>query len=459
MKKTFLSLCLCSLTILLCGCKKEFPILEDNQANHGKLAIMATEGGYYYDYGYVADTYFESDKYSMKHVNHLLRYYDSESGETILVCNKPECEHNGSDTCTATYKDITIINSLLYNEEIYIYGVEEEGTIIRFNLYRTSLDGSSIDKIGTVFESENTIGQGYRIAPARGDSCFIIHNGYAYLPYYLRVGVASRGFMGGGLAKMDLQTGSVDLLLELEYMTSPFPTNLRGCGDYVYMDMHGTVSYNGTQRYIISRDELEYPPATADDKTHLYFDVVTTEQLFNLLPTGHPTGKIKENEYSMYAYDVASGEILPDKFFPTDITQEEQGDYFNSSFSAFPYKDMIVAITANRVVFYGCVKENWGQKLGEITYTLPEQSASTYASPAQSFKLQDDILYHIYFAPNPDNIFGIFPDSTVVNESSFTTASYVPYKVAMCPLEDILNGTGEWEDVFSFTTENPANIK
>jgi len=150
------------LETVLGGRQNEKGTTEDNPANHGAHAILETEDGYYYNMGYNVYRY-EGTELKERAFNILCtRYHDKESGKVIVLCNKPECEHCGDNTCAATYKGVVVINSVLYEGQLYIYGLEEEGTLLSLNLYRAAPDGSSMDKVGTVFEAVNAAGKEYR---------------------------------------------------------------------------------------------------------------------------------------------------------------------------------------------------------------------------------------------------------------------------------------------------------
>lgn len=434
MKKTrLILLTLASTLTLLCGCSKEKEMPEDNPANHGQLAIMETENGYYYNFGYAVPYTGEDANLTMRLPKHLLRYSDKETGETILVCNKPECEHNRGADCSATYKDITIINSIMYNDEIYVYGIEEDDIIIRFNLYRIAPDGSSIDKVGTAFECENTLRESYATAlnlVGALPECFIIHKGYAYLPYYMRIGIASRGFMGGGLVQIDITTGKVNSIYEMEYMTSEAPTNLRAYDDHVYMDMKGIHSYGGTTRYIISEDRLEQP----NSNYKLTYGFPAGERLYNVFHA-YDGNTMEPLPISIEAFDRNTGIWLTDESFQTDIIVD-MGDTLVS----FPYEDMVVIGTDDRVVFYSLREEKYGDKIGELFIESGERVNVYPFEKTMDFKIHNDILYCI-----------CTPIVTEENKPDFRVEDYyTPYEVFCCPVEDVLNGTGQWEKAFSY---------
>jgi len=452
-KKRIVLLCLCFTLFLLAGCQKDPSSPQqassgdksgqqappDDLANHGVLAIMETENGYYYNYGYadlISGTNYHGSRNTLKH---LLRYYDKATQETILLCSKPECEHQGDDTCVATYKNLCIINSLLYDGQLYIYGLEKDQRILRLNLYRAALDGSSIDKVGTVLEVENTIGEGYSAQTENlfyaYDETFIIHKGYAYLPYYLRIGAASKGFMGGGLVQMDLRTGKTKTIYEMEYLNSYFPYNLKGCGDYIYMDL------NGTKRYVISEDRLEYPPALQEERDKPLFDVVTENRLYEISTTYNEETEEYGVPIFISVYDAATGAAIPEEAFETDLTQEEF-DFGIPIHRALPYEDMLVIAAGSRVIFYDVEGDNYGTKLAEIAFEYNEIATThLYTSKPVDIKISHDKLYLIC---NPTD-YNSYLDSNPVRTGQFRL-----YQVYSCPVEDILKGQGSWEKAFEF---------
>ncbi len=441
MKKYLTSLSLGCALMLLCSCAGKPQPSDDTPANHGPLAIMETENGYYFNYGYTGYYVDENNGATFTGKQHLLRYHDKESGESILLCNKPECEHEGDDSCVATYKNLNIINSVLYDEQIYVYGLEKDGNLIRFNLYRATLDGTSMDLVGTAFEAENTIDNEITFAPSqtlalssKPDNAFIIHRGYAYLPYYLRIGAASMGFKGGGLVQMDLQTGKTKLLYELEYLNSCYPYNLRAYGDYVYMDLVGGTSSKGTMRYVISQNVIEYTPATAEDHYHSIYDAVTEEAIYMRSIGYNPdTGTFFSYE-AIDVLDGTTGDRLPEKQIVTGIPKEEM----NGFKSFLTYEDMLVIATAERIAFYSLKEEDYGEKLGEMAPMEEPETVSMYTSNPE-YKITNDTLFLIQKVPS----------FTSCGDYYDRKGAYQLYQVYKCPLDDIFAGTGTWEEAFT----------
>jgi len=433
------------LETVLGGHKKEKERAEDNPANHGAHAILETKDGYYYNMGYNVYLHEGTEYKSLMYDILCARYYDKESGKVIVLCNKPECEHRGDDTCAATYKGIAVINSVLYEDQLYIYGLEEEGTLLSLNLYRAALDGSSMDKVGTVFEAVNAAGKEYiyKIDESVTEKYyFIIHKGYAYIPYYLHIGQASSGFQGGGLVQMNLQTGKVKTLYEMEGRRDSYPTKLCGCGDYVYMTFMGSDSYkkDGSMRYVISEDRIEFLPSHKDLDYPGYYDAFTTEKYFSLQSI-YDSETETEIEYSIGVWDAVSGEYLKDQRFSIDITHKEMKGFHR----IMTYEDMLVFATKERVIFYSIKEESCGEILGEIKYEHKSDLSMTL--PYLEYKITNGMLYRIS------------EGERVFDPCAGYYAEFRLYEVYCCSLEDIMNGQGEWEKAFFYETVETAAVE
>lgn len=440
-RKVMLLIGICC-ALLLVGCQKEKGTTEDNPANHGAHAIMETEDGYYYNTGYNVYRYEGQELKELVFDTLLTRYHDKESGKVIVLCNKPECEHRGDDTCAATYKGVVVINSVLYEDWIYIYGLEEEGTLLSLNLYRAALDGSSMDKVGTVFEAVNAADKEYTYKINEGyteNYYFIIHRGYAYIPYYCHIGKTSSGFQGGGLVQMNLQTGETKALYEMAERTEAYPWKLCGCGDYVYMEFTGDNSFrnNGTQRYVISEDRIEKLPSNKDLDYSGFYDVFTTEKYFQLQGI-YDSGTETVSEYYIGVWDAVSGEALEEQRFSTDLTEKEMKHFSR----VMIYEDMLVFATQERVVFYSIKEETWGEKSGEIKYEHKSPDLSM-TLPYLEYKIANGKLYRI-------------SEGERILDPTGGYADFQLYEVFCCSLEDIMNGKGEWEKAFFYEAVETA---
>lgn len=308
--------------LLAAGCSKKNPaaLPEDNPANHGYTPIMETEKGFYSNYRNA----FKSSIY--------LRFYERGTENQVFVCARPECQHDGGQMCTATRSGLDFLNTILYNGWIYILAVEEADETVSYNLYKAALDGTSLTKVGTAFSVNNSSGQEYSAM----DLQFIIHKGYAYVPYHLSFGDSTFGFAGSGLVKMDISDGSTETLLSGENYFSDCPYDLQGSGDCIYYIMDGVCRYN------ITSGEIEKLP-----DIHWYETVGRSKYY-----TQENYGKDGVLVYEITAYDKETGE--------KSIIHSSVGQIENTQL--LPYKDMLFAGIDGDLYVY---REN-GELLAEI---------------------------------------------------------------------------------------------
>jgi len=182
-----------SLSLLLTGCaeKPQNTGSEYNTAPWNKY-ILESENGFY------------SSDFLM-----YLSYFDKESKKSMLLCTKPECPHDGRETCTATYRKMMISNTVMYGGALYFAAADKEEDKAVLNLYRAALDGSSLDKVANITS----------VKDASPDSKKVLHdltrlrinNGTAYLGYNLMnyPDIHFGGFIEKGLAKINLSSGKV----------------------------------------------------------------------------------------------------------------------------------------------------------------------------------------------------------------------------------------------------------
>ena len=134
-------------TVLLAACgqhnKPEFKgdisgenDLEQTQSyfTNGMHEVTKCPTGYYY-----------MSEQEMAGVN-LLKYYDNEEQKSIVLCNKPQCEHNSKE-CMA-YLDMSEYKPKIYYYNSFIYMIRMNG-----DLEQISADGSERIVLGNVCNS------------------------------------------------------------------------------------------------------------------------------------------------------------------------------------------------------------------------------------------------------------------------------------------------------------------
>ena len=429
---------------------------EDTPWNHGTSAIMETELGWY-------TTGLGEEM--------CLRYYEKESGDTIVLCNKPECEHNGNDNCEATYHNLKVVNACLYEGYIYLLGWEGvvddlyinesktvDSEIINFSLYRAALDGSAIDKVATIFETDNV--QRQKTNPSRrvtgaywytnDDASFIIHKGVAYVPLYIGLGDGSIGLRGAGFYKVDLSTGTVKEIEKYETLQSRPPAYLCGISDYVYYYRYDGASRKQLwYRYVISEDRVEAADPRLDklaDTTEVFGKKLealearpsfTEDREYFLVRTYQER---EAGQLAVLAFDAKTQELLPEESFETEIPFDRKkypleiryrGYY---SFMSYDGK-FLIEDTEHVFVF-----DKEGKKAGEVA--VPREELRWNDAERQiylDFKICNEKLYLIYGnqVTSDPQIWG-----------SGNTGKY--YRVLTCPLEEIYQGNGTWTNAYRF---------
>ncbi|MBQ9488962.1 MAG: hypothetical protein IKO41_12135 [Lachnospiraceae bacterium] len=431
---------------------------EDTPWNHGTSAIMETELGWY-------TTGLGEEM--------CLRYYEKESGDTIVLCNKPECEHNGNDNCEATYHNLKVVNACLYEGYIYLLGWEgvvdnvysiqnnnelADSDQINYSLYRAALDGSAIDKIATIFETDNV--QLQKVNPSRrvtgaywyhnDDASFIIHKGVAYVPLYIGLGDGSIGLRGAGFYKVDLSTGTVKEIEKYETLQSRPPAYLCGISDYVYYYRYDGASRKQLwYRYVISEDRVEAADPRLDklaDTTEVFGKKLealearpsfTEDREYYLVRTYQER---EAGQLAVLAFDAKTQKLLPEESFETEIPFDRK-KYpleirYRGYYSFMSYDGKFYIEDEYHVFAF----DKDGKKAGEIA--VPREKLQWNDAERQiylDFKICNEKLYLIY-----GNSLG----SVYYNNGTGNTGYY--YRVLTCPLDGIYQGNGQWTDAYRF---------
>ena len=425
------------------GNGKDYP--EDTPWNHGPLAILENETGWY--------TWGLNDGVGII----CLRYYDKESANTILLCNKPECAHEGGDGCEATYQSLKVINAVFYDGYLYILGwdgiddgmghytsdVNKKYNVINLSLYRAALDGSAIDKVGMVLETENEQHLSVKkrsfgdYAYYYNDNSFIIHKGFAYIPYYLQLGSGLVGLRGGGMIKMDLSTGKTQEIDKIENLQKRAPAGLVGTEDYVYYyQVDGTVRKDYPwYRYVISEDRIESaepkfsdPEATFSGRKH---EILPIAPYFKgdrsyWLAKSYQEGE--EDRIAIVVCNVTTGEVLPEESIETQVPFNKKkyrsSHRYPSQYSMTYYNGMFLIADEDKATL--CDQN--GVILGEIA--VPKEMfeiAEAETGLTMEYRISNEKLYLIF------------------GRMGF---NYANYRILSSSLEYIKNGQGKWTDAF-----------
>ncbi len=408
MKKRFITMAMC--LMLLTGCGRggnnaEHP--EDTPWNNGFHAIMENDKGWYTN---------ESAADILS-----LRYTDKESGAQVYLCSRPECMHEGGGSCTATYNDLEPVNTLMYEGDIYFAAYEQDEETAGIALYRAAADGSALDKAADV----------YKIKFPRDDRCdigqepFIIHKGYAYIPFDLskRSLPGFGGYIDSGLMKVNIYTGeTTEIVSDDEGYFSRRVSRLKGCGDYVYFDYTGMKPGGGTYRYNITSGEVS--PTVVNDEIYTVLSGVTPDRVY--VSTANENFCLRIESYDSETFEYIG--IAADT------------DERNMASCTLFYNDMIFICGDNDISVY-----RDGERIGGLAD----------CGEADDFEYSDNISYYRY-----QNYIWKISDNYFyrIRYGDYFFEERIIYYIDRCPLEDIISGEGEFEEVVRVMDERGRTI-
>ena len=266
---------------------------------------------------------------------------------------------------------------------------------------------------------------------------FILHRGCAYITYFLKFGQASSGLQGGGLVKVDLQTGEKEDIFRMEIPTDPFPYDLRGCGDYVYMNVLAGVNFKGTQRYNISTKEVGPLPVLDELGTNMMIDLPTEKYLFDNVMEGayFPDQGVVYTGWEVIVRDL-EGNLLEEKSFEVDPGETPNDkDYVE----IFYDNDILFWVHNNRIFLYSVKEETWGQLLGETVYTEEREQHIGHRSIYENLNHIQICNGRIYRVIKPEEY-----NIPVQGENDS------PYQVEYCEIADVLAGNAVWQHAFDY---------
>ncbi|MBR4777288.1 MAG: hypothetical protein IK007_06710 [Lachnospiraceae bacterium] len=437
----------------------------DNYNNNGTLNIMETDLGYYFNQGYYPDYSKKSDRNGTGSTDSWMniKYFDKESGISIPLCNKPECEHLGDESCVATYKSLNVINSVLYEGYIYVYGVDKMEDLYRFNLYKVPLDGSSIDIVGTVFEDRQVKDERVYEKPnyvMENAYYFIIHKGYAYLPYYFRDGVGMMGFKGGGLKRMNIDTGEIEDVYSLELANDVFPCRLYAMGDEVYMYLVGNIKTEGWMSYDTVTKTVDY---TGWDKAYaekygitlkkgIYHYNVTAENekygfsIVFIIKDEEKRKSIENGEMDISelndddimckisTYGKYSLNEIEDKSIIPDVKRSEIDTKGSYSQQIMVNDEQLFMLCNDRILVYSLKEDEWGKLLG--VFEFGEEFVTEIGE--RKAKRETTIVY------NYGDQYILTGGKLYYIQSFYEDLDPYIYYYS-CPVDSILKGEGKWE--------------
>lgn len=154
------------LSLVLSGCSK-----ENNNINTEQTAVTYTENEDFQSFIDSSSAFAKGNNGYFFLNGMKLYYFDTNTKDSYIVCNLPNCTHNSVD-CSAFFSIFSYYPFQLsyYNNSLYVLGWEEEGNNLRHNyIYQISLDNYKRKKAAYLFDGTDT-----------SSVSFIIHRGYIY---------------------------------------------------------------------------------------------------------------------------------------------------------------------------------------------------------------------------------------------------------------------------------------
>ena len=278
------------LVLCLAGCmEKNDPKKKETESRYDSVP-----GDYNEDTGRLMMT--DKGAYYYSNIKSGYCYIDKATGNDMMLCNKPECKHDGNPFCVATNNKYLILGQeYIYDGRLIIAVVEETDTNYEFKLLELALDGSEASELCTYYRM---VKDGFVVTSYGGYKMYV-HRDKAFLPMSVNGIHGMEDTERFGVAIVDLKTYEVSYLDEEPLSKTNIPTtNISAYGDYFYYcreEGKKTVlyRYSLTDKTVMTHSLLvsfhgEY--AVADDEHIIYLRGARR----NLCTYHYETGENKE---------------------------------------------------------------------------------------------------------------------------------------------------------------------
>lgn len=388
MKRLILPIIVC---LLLCSCAAAHSDhIPGNTGNSMIMPpIMPSGSGYYYE------------DYSGMGMR--LKYYDSATGQSIYLCARPECLHDGNEFCNATSSKYWLTGMTMYEGELYLNAVEwnREAGHREYKLLRAAKDGTELSEVGTYAKQD--VDENSSLVFVGGFHP-LIHRGKAYLCYRLDGG---EDMSSSGVAEVDITTGASRIITEVSTNGKIDAGDVSGDRLFFVITVpESEDSYKYVQKlfcYNIATGELHseklpmqyFQDARAADGKYI---IVGSDgydaRLISYDPESHEFANLDNDMSEFLKTDKGGGRML-----------EYDGTYF------YAVKEILDKAGA----YPAAVFSSDFRKLAE--FTIP----SEHGQPQFSLDILDGTVYLQYY-----------------------------YEVVSCPVGDIVAGNTHWDKAFEF---------
>ncbi len=454
-------------SILLAGCNQEnlssFTIESEDslQGNPSYVSMFQLEGsnvmrlgnGIYYNIGSGG-----------AFLN--LHYFDLSTKKDVILCNKPECKHDGNEYCAATNANYHPLAFQVYSGSIFATAYCMDQEKLEFKLLRFAPDGSSLSEIATYYsttsaniEFVNTF-WGVGSTPDRfGYNFLLIHRNKAYLPFSFHSENTDDDANVFGLTELDLDTKEMKSVYEEVASEENMPWyEVSARGDFIYYVteephkrlLHRRSLLDSSDEVLTLLTNFTGKYVVYDDNHIAYLRSLNELVIYSLIDGSNEKITLMTNKsYTTHTREVSYEELVdenaPEKGYQTVFRSEVTGGGYEE---VTPYDYNPTALSTDGKYLYVVQMANWA-------YVGDEIYGSEYYCRIHVFHANLEELV-VVTIPNPAylldpskaqivnlQIYGMGVGINYVGDQVYLTYNK---NVFSCSMEDFLTG----EPTFSF---------
>ena len=319
-----------------------------------------------------------------------IHYVDKGTGKDVLLCNKPECRHDGNEFCVATNKNYCPFAMQLYDNALYAGAICVNENNFEVKLIKIALDGSYLSEVATIFSSNLATNSDPRLF--NYEDKMIIHRGMALFHVRIDGNEQMEDVIAYGTAIYDLNEGTLKYYNEEPISTdNPQLINVTARGDafyFIIMDgrkrvLHKYHLNDGTDEPIDLLANFTGEYAVMNNGNVFYLRSMK-KNLYVRLPDG-TNKELDEISMSTYASNCLDPdsvmEGLPLELLPMHCEFSYPGI---GASSLYTDGEKVFARFNSISNFYETVEFELPEELDELTYlTDKEGRGLTYLDPSE----------------------------------------------------------------------------
>ncbi|MBQ8789804.1 MAG: hypothetical protein IJZ51_00650 [Ruminiclostridium sp.] len=321
--------------------------IGDRIGSSGYNSIMKGTDGYYFSMGPWDEGVQNPDD------TPILRYYDTATKKTIILCSKPQCMHDGNDFCAATSGEWRVWYNCLYNGFIYKVAseivTENDMSYHVMKVLRADLQGNELSTLSELFVHHFSV----------DIENVVCHYGKMFINM-------TKAEDGGVRTKhifiVDLTSG------EVKEIAIP---DVKKYNVIPYMTADGDYLYYAAEDVTWSEDQLK-TKIDADTVMHRYNIKTGETEIISGLPKIYASFTVnggiiyytvadrKENTYSFYSFDTKTSETKT-------FIDNRKVDFIDAKYLSSYYK---VSVYTDRKYLYVLMGGSNNQYNDEYPYNI-----------------------------------------------------------------------------------------